>query len=390
MLVDDQAGGTKVAQVSVDVTNTAPACQPIDLGKNPHGSSTFLSASVDCSDPDEGDFAQAWEIVDEPAHGEATAQFGSLTYDPDDVYVGTDSFTYRVRDGVAWSQPATVTVELTNGAPQCTSPGTLTLRQDKPASAQVQCFDPDNDPLQLIVVDQPAHGDISGAPGPFNSLVATYDPDDGFRGSDHMRLRVSDGSLQSNAFDVDLVITRNHAPQCFTDTTHIRVGTAVVLPTTNVCFDQDFQDSGDLTIALDPSAPPAHGTLAPSGGNVSYTPAAGYTGADSFGIKATDGELTTLASVLLHVADTAFCSPAPTLRVRPGARKSAIVNCTAPEFGFAPISITSQPAKGTVTNFFGSAELRLHGQPGRPPAPTVSASRRARASSRARWPRRTW
>ena len=44
-------------------------------------------------------------------------QFGSLTYDPDDAYVGTDSFTYRVRDGVAWSEPATVTVELTNTAP---------------------------------------------------------------------------------------------------------------------------------------------------------------------------------------------------------------------------------------------------------------------------------
>ena len=131
----------------------------------------------------------------------------SLTYDPDDAYVGTDSFTYRVRDGVAWSAPATVTVELTNSAPDCSSPGTLTIRQDKPASAQVQCFDSENDPLQLIVVDQPAHGHVSGAPGPFNSLVATYDPDNGYRGTDHMRLRVSDGSLQSNAFDVDLVMT---------------------------------------------------------------------------------------------------------------------------------------------------------------------------------------
>src|SRR5688500_18266000 len=28
VLVDDQAGGTKVAQVSVDVTNSVPACQP--------------------------------------------------------------------------------------------------------------------------------------------------------------------------------------------------------------------------------------------------------------------------------------------------------------------------------------------------------------------------
>ena len=358
VLVDDQAGGTKVAQVSVDVTNSAPACQPIDLGKNPHGSSTFLFASVDCSDPDEGDFAQAWEIVDEPAHGEATAQFGSLTYDPDDAYVGTDSFTYRVRDGVAWSQPATVTVELTNGAPECTSPGTLTLRQDKPASAQVQCFDPDNDPLQLIVVDQPAHGDISGAPGPFNSLVATYDPDDGFRGSDHMRLRVSDGSLQSNAFDVDLVITRNHAPQCFTNTTHIARGHRRRAP--------------DYERLLRPGLPglrrPHHRARPVRAAGPRHARAVGrqrllHAGGGLHGRRqlrhqgdrrrAHDARVRAPArrghGVLLPGADPARA---------PGAQKSAIVNCTAPDFGFAPISIASQPAKGTVTNFFGSAELR--------------------------------
>ena len=354
---DDGQGGTDTVQVSVDVTNTAPVCQPIDLGKKPRGPNTFLFASPDCFDAD-GDFPRATEIVDQPAHGEAVSQFGSLTYDPDDAYVGTDSFTYRVHDGAAWSQPATVTVELTNSAPQCTQPPTLILRQDKPASAEVQCGDLENDPLQLIVVDPPARGDISGAPGPFGSPVATYDPDDGFRGTDHMRLRVSDGNLQSNAFDVDLVITRNHAPQCFLEATHTKVGTAVLLPTEDVCFDQDFQDAGDVTLALDPASPPQHGTLAPSGTtNISYTPTAGYTGADRFGIKATDGELTTLASVPLHIADTAFCSPAPTLQLRPGVGKTAIADCTAPDFGFAPVSLVSQPAKGTVTNFFGNAEF---------------------------------
>src|SRR5215211_942342 len=137
VLVDDGAGGTDTVQVGVTVTNTAPVCQPVDLGTSSHGAGAFLFGAVDCFDAD-GDFPRDWEIVDQAAHGVAAVQFGSLTYDPDDAYVGKDTFTYRVSDGVTTSQKATVTVELSNSAPECTQTGTLTIRQDKPASAQVQ------------------------------------------------------------------------------------------------------------------------------------------------------------------------------------------------------------------------------------------------------------
>ena len=350
--VDDQQGGSDTVQVAVDVTNSVPACQPIDLGKKPHGSSTFLFASVDCSDPDDGDFAQAWEIVDQPTHGEATAQFGSITYDPDDAYVGTDSFTYRVRDGVAWSEPATVTVELTNAAPECTDAPELMIRQDKPASAPVQCFDPDGDPLELVVIEEPAHGSISAEPGQFGGLEATYDPDDGYRGADDMVLAVTDGLAQSNTQDVELVITRNHAPQCSTWTTHTGIGASVGIDVKNACWDADWQDQ-DLVIALDGATSPQHGTLQGTGGVFTYTPTGTQAVADSFGFTASDGELLTFATMRVHIADTVFCSPDAPLRVRPGGTKTAGVSCTSPGFDFPTVSIVGQPSKGTVQLFGG-------------------------------------
>ena len=352
---DDGQGGTDTVQVSVEVTNSAPVCRPVDLGTASHGPFAGLFGNVDCDDPD-GDFFTDYEIVEQGAHGQAAAQFGSLSYDPEDDFVGEDSFTYRVRDGAAWSEPATATVELTNTAPECSQPGTLTIRRDKPASAQVQCFDNDNDPLELVVVDAPAHGDISAAPGPFNSLVATYDPDDGYQGADHMRLRVSDGFVESNAFDVDLNITPNHAPECSPFTTHARVAEPTTVFTAFVCNDVDYQDD-DLSVALDPAAGPDHGDLEPDGGDYTYTSVDGYVGPDDFGITASDGGLTTHATMRLHVADTAFCSPAPTLQIRPGRQKGVDVECTSPDFGFPQSSIVTQPTKGTVTQSFGFQEF---------------------------------
>ena len=291
-------------------------------------------------------------IVGQPAHGEASVQFGSITYDPDDGYVGTDSFTYRVRDGVAWSEPATVTVELTNAAPECADAPEMMIRQDKPASAPVQCFDPDGDPLELVVIEEPAHGSISAKPGQFGGLEATYDPDDGYRGADDMVLAVTDGLAQSNTQDVELVITRNHAPQCSTWTTHTGIGTSVGIDVKNACWDADWQDQ-DLVIALDGATPPQHGTLQGTGGVFTYAPTGSQAVADRFGFTASDGELLTFATSRVHIANTMFCSPDAPLRVRPGGTKTAGVSCTSPGFDFPAISIVDQPSKGTVQSFGG-------------------------------------
>jgi Tol biopolymer transport system component len=49
-----------------------------------------------------------------PAHGVMMlGANGSLTYTPDAGFYGADTFTYRADDGVAWSDPATVTITVT-------------------------------------------------------------------------------------------------------------------------------------------------------------------------------------------------------------------------------------------------------------------------------------
>ena len=77
--------GTASAEVEPDV--------PVDL--MPFGAG-------ECFDPDGGPLSLA--IVDDPQHGTASVEPGAvgdvIVYDPDDGYVGEDSFTFRADDGV--------------------------------------------------------------------------------------------------------------------------------------------------------------------------------------------------------------------------------------------------------------------------------------------------
>src|SRR5690606_19588514 len=57
-----------------------------------------------------------FEVVDEPGKGSVVItdlSSGAFTYSPGSGAVGSDSFTFRVRDGELWSEPATVSVSVT-------------------------------------------------------------------------------------------------------------------------------------------------------------------------------------------------------------------------------------------------------------------------------------
>ncbi len=69
-------------------------------------------------------------------------------------------------------------------------------------------------------------------------------------------------------------------------------------------------DGDPLTYAV--ASPPAHGTLSGTAPNLTYTPAAGYTGADSFTFTASDGQATSApATVALAVTATSGPLPSP-------------------------------------------------------------------------------
>jgi large repetitive protein len=125
--VDGLGLSSSVVSVSITVrTDNAPPVavedcsdgQPFPLAEDSDAVTTPGGVGFDCSldtndsDPD-GDPLLDFEIVAGPDHGAATIDaLGSWTYQPDpdytthQVFSVSDSFSYRVSDGTAWSEPA--------------------------------------------------------------------------------------------------------------------------------------------------------------------------------------------------------------------------------------------------------------------------------------------
>ncbi|WP_173010293.1 Ig-like domain-containing protein, partial [Mycolicibacterium sp. P9-64] len=179
-------------------------------------------------------------------------------------------------------------------------------------------YDSDGD---SIVYGVPARGALNG---PTHGTVAvdeatgtfTYNPDDGYTGTDEFTVTVSDaenclhfhgllGFLRPNFGHTDTATIRltinaptgpGVAPVAHDDTVNAIEDHSA---TGNVLSNDTNAGSGPLTAAL--GTGPTHGTLAlGSDGSFTYTPQANYTGADSFTYTASDGTSTSnLATVTI-------------------------------------------------------------------------------------------
>jgi subtilisin family serine protease len=119
--VSDGNGGSATSNVSVSIAavNDTPTA---DLKSVTTSYQTSIKIAMTGADVETCDLT--FQIVTPPAHGSLGAISNSLCvtllppysdkatvrYTPASGWFGTDSFTYRVRDGVLWSAPATVSV----------------------------------------------------------------------------------------------------------------------------------------------------------------------------------------------------------------------------------------------------------------------------------------
>jgi large repetitive protein len=126
--VDDGAGGTDTATVTVNVatTNDTPEAHndsyttAEDTLLTVNAATGVLDNDTDLDDLLGPLTTLTAAVVNEPDNGTLTLNAnGSFTYAPDANYNGTDSFTYRANDGALNSSLATVTIDVTpvNDAP---------------------------------------------------------------------------------------------------------------------------------------------------------------------------------------------------------------------------------------------------------------------------------
>lgn len=103
-------------------------------------------------------------IVSSPAHGQLTQnRDGTYLYTPNASYVGTDSFTIKVNDGVADSNTATITLNVTQYAP-LNGDGSYTVLHDHTlANIDFSANDSaaNGDPAAITIVTGPSHGTLT-------------------------------------------------------------------------------------------------------------------------------------------------------------------------------------------------------------------------------------
>ncbi|HKO56666.1 MAG TPA: Ig-like domain-containing protein [Thermoanaerobaculia bacterium] len=245
----------------------------------------------------------------------ATTQHGFLTFMPDGSFTYTndgteaaaDTFGYKISDGTNDSLPATVTLTITNDAPPAAFGDSYAVANG--AMLQVSApgvlandSDPAGLPLTAVVVTNPSHGLLTlGANGAFS-----YKHDGTSASLDSFTYRVSNGTQFSAAASVTLIISANVPPTVANQSYLATQDTPLGVAAPGVLSGAADADSAQLTAIV--VTPPAHGALVlAADGSFTYTPAAGYSGSDSFTYQASDGVST---SANTGVASITILSPA--------------------------------------------------------------------------------
>lgn len=237
-----------------------------------------------------------------PAHGSVIfSSDQSFTYTPAAGFVGSDSFAYTVRDaqGTPSGAEVTITVAPNDGATRATDDYVEMI-----AGGNVVIPVLSNDltatgSLQLIAISVPGHG----AANVLANQSIRYVPQSGFVGIDSFTYTVIDQAGTTTSATVTVkVLAENRAPLATGDAFTLEAGQTAVL----AILGNDSDPDGDPLQVVSYTMP-GHGSLVFNADKTfSYTPNAGYEGADQFTYTIRDNRgASASASVLLNVVETA-------------------------------------------------------------------------------------
>ena len=287
---NDGALDSNTATVSIMVTRVNVV--PVALAKSvttAEDSQTSIVLSATDADNDPLSFS----IVSGPAKGSLTGSAPNLIYTPNADFNGADSFTFRVSDGSAMSNTATVSITVTrvNDAPVAVSKSAVTAEKT-PVGIVLAASDKDGDSLSYVIVSGPSKGSLSG-----NAPNLTYSPAGAYNGPDSFTYRATDGNANSNTATVSITVTPVNDPPVAVSTT---AETAEDTPVSIVLSAGD-PDGDPLSYTI--LTNPAKGILTGSAPNLTYVPNANSNGADSFTFRVKDGSLNSnIATVSIAVS----------------------------------------------------------------------------------------
>lgn len=336
---------TATVSITINAVNDAPV---VAAGSAATQENTPVSITLTGSDK-EGN-ALTYSVVAAPSNGALTGTAPNLTYMPAKNYSGADSFTYRANDGGANSNTATVSITVTknpvlddtdvlartgwtlkyvdsedaadypavaafDGNPDTfwhtrwksgatSPPHEIQIDLGKPCSLHGFRYLPRQDGFKVGNIGQyefftsldgtnwgtaVAAGTLANNTAEKEVLFATTT-------ARYVRLRSlaeANGDMHTAVAELDLLGTtvENHAPVATSKSAETSEETAV-----SITLDGSDEDNDALTFSIITS--PAHGTLTGTAPDVTYTPAAGFSGVDSFTYQVSDGTASSEAATI--------------------------------------------------------------------------------------------
>jgi large repetitive protein len=288
-----------------------------------------------------------------PAHGSTSVVGTTITYTPLAGYIGNDALTYQVTDGVT-SASGTISITVkpaaaltaTNFSAQDTDNTALPI--DLTQNGRIT-FDPnDLKRISVSVIAAPAHGAANAA-----GTTITYTPSAGYIGADVFTYQISDGFTTASG-----TIAITVKPSAAVTATNFSVqgtdNTALAISLTQnnrITFDPN--DLNRLNVSV--IGAPAHGSTGAAGTTITYTPSAGYIGADALTYQVSDGFTTASGTITIAVKPSSAVT-ATNFSVTDTDNTALPINLTQNNrIGFDPndqghlsVTVTAAPAHGTA------------------------------------------
>jgi hypothetical protein len=277
-----------------------------------------------------------------PGQGTLTGEGANLVYTPPPNYNGTTSFTFTASDdGGSSSATFTLYVLAVNDAPVANA-ATIEVTEDVQKVITLPGSDIDSASVTYDILNGPTGGVLTGGPGaqwtytPDLDRNSEHDPDDFFT----YRITDSAGLYATATITLEITPVQDH-PKPLRDI--VELTSSELIPVLANDDDPDWDYIDLISVGA-----PSHGTTAIEDiTDVRYTPAAGFTGTDTFTYTVRDPYGQT-GSATVYVGVGVFPTGVPLLAVAPIAIPS-------PTFWDTDLS-----ANGRYVAFVTSAALRVN------------------------------
>ncbi len=329
LVVNDGQLDSAPDNVQVNVVNSVPTASGRAINTN---EDTPVEITLNAVDLD--DTALTFAIVDGPSSGTLSAiskpncvadGAGSscavtLTYAPAAESYGSDSFTFKVNDGSADSNVATVsiTINAVNDPPVANN-AIATTNENTPVNITISAGDIDSGILNFVIAAGPDHGTTSAGTGAMNCTAqgrgstctanVNYTPVSNYSGPDHFTFTASDGTATSSAATVSITVLHVNRPPSLNS-----IGDKTVRVGNTLIFTVSASDPDNDPLTYSVFSLPVNASFDTSTRTFSFTPAASQVGSLSLTFAVSDGKggsvSETISIIVLPGLSVNIASPA--------------------------------------------------------------------------------